>query len=225
MNAPSRPRFASVVFDADSTLASIEGIDWLGALRGADVGAEIERLTTRAMSGELPLEQVYGARLDVIRPTRDEIASVALAYVKSVEPGAAAVIGELVGAGVRVDIVSGGLRDALLPLADLLGVSHDRVHAVGLEFETVGAYRSLSADQWLSRQDGKPRLVRSLELPRPSVMIGDGSTDAAVRGATDEFIAYTGVARRPLVVAAADAEATNFSELRSLLFLSTETEP
>jgi phosphoserine phosphatase len=215
---PLRPRFASVVFDADSTLASIEGIDWLGALRGADVGREIERLTTLAMSGELPLEQVYSARLDVIKPTRDEIVRVAEAYVLSVEPGAVELIDELQRAGVRVDIVSGGLRDALLPLATLLGVSHERVHAVDVLFEETGAYRSLSLQQLLSQQDGKPRVVRALDLPRPSAMIGDGSTDAAVRGVTDAFYAYTAVARRPLVVAAADAEAGSFAELRTLLF-------
>jgi hypothetical protein len=49
-------------------------------------------------------------------------------------------------------------------------------------------------------------------------MVGDGSTDAAVRGVVDNFFAYTGVARRESVVAVADAEAKNFDELRSLLF-------
>ena len=49
-------------------------------------------------------------------------------------------------------------------------------------------------------------------------MIGDGSTDAAVRGLADEFIAYTGVVRRPNIVAVADAEATDFAELHDLLF-------
>ena len=210
-------RFASVVFDADSTLASIEGIDWLGALRGESVGLEIQQLTDRAMSGELALEQVYAARLDVIKPTRDEITALGSVYVTAVEQGAAELIAELQASGVRVEIVSGGLRDALLPLADHLGVSRDAVHAVELMHDAAGHYVSLAAAQWLSQQDGKPRVVRELALPHLSAMIGDGSTDAAVRGETDAFFAYTAVARRPNVVAAADAEARSFAELRALL--------
>ena len=42
-------RFASVVLDVDSTLCGIEGIDFLAARRGPDVGERIAELTDRAM--------------------------------------------------------------------------------------------------------------------------------------------------------------------------------
>lgn len=211
-------RFSTVIFDADSTLAAIEGIDWLGALRGAEVGLAVQQLTDRAMNGELSLEDVYGARLDVIKPTVDEIRRLSRAYIEAIEPGAHDVITELRNAGVRVVIVSGGLRTALLPLAALFAVPTDEVFAVELVHDAEGQYVSLAPDQPLSRQDGKPRVVKDLALAAGSAMVGDGSTDAAVRGVTDQFFAYTRVARRPPVVAVADAEARDFSELRSLLF-------
>lgn len=214
------PLFATVIFDADSTLAAIEGIDWLGALRGPEVGQAVQELTDRAMMGELALEDVYSARLDVIKPTADEVARLSKAYIEAIEPGAADVISELIRGGVRVVIVSGGLRTALLPLANLLGVPADSVFAVELLHDAEGEYLSLAPEQPLSRQDGKPRVVRSLALPPHSVIVGDGSTDAAVRDVTDMFIAYTGVARRLPVVAVAHAEARDFAELRSLLFES-----
>ncbi|MEP6764731.1 MAG: HAD-IB family phosphatase [Gemmatimonadaceae bacterium] len=215
-----RPKFASVVFDADSTLASIEGIDWLGARRGLDVGRNVQDLTTRAMAGELPLEQVYALRLDAIRPTRKEISLLSDAYVAAVEPGALKLLEQLRDANVTLAIVSGGLRAALLPLANMLSIPQHDVYAVDLIFDDNGEYASLAASQPLSQQLGKPIVVRGLNLPRRSVMIGDGSTDAAVRGDTDEFIAYTRVARRELVVASADAEARDFGELTKLLFES-----
>lgn len=215
-----RSRYASVVFDADSTLASIEGVDWLGAKRGDDVGRAVQDLTNRAMAGELALESVYAARLDAIRPTLHEMAALGDAYVAAIEPGAITLIENLQRAGVTVAIVSGGLRSALLPLARALGISEANVHAVDLRFDADGNFVSLAQAQQLSQQDGKPRVVRHLSLARPSVMIGDGSTDAAVRGETDAFIAYTRVARRLSVVASADAEARNFDELTTLLFES-----
>lgn len=211
-------RYASVVFDADSTLANIEGIDWLGALRGPAVGQAIQDLTNRAMAGELPLEQVYAARLDTIRPTLGEIELLGAAYVAAVEPGAVELMTALRAAHVHVAIVSGGLRSALLPLGGLLGVPAQAVHGVDIVHDARGLYVSLAPSQPLSRQDGKPRVVRALGLAPRSVMVGDGSTDAAVRGETNAFIAYTRVARRPLVVASADAEARNFTELHTLLF-------
>ena len=221
VNTPTRstgrPLFASVVFDADSTLAAIEGIDWLGALRGESVGLEIKTLTDRAMSGELPLEDVYAARLATIKPTFQEIRQLGAAYVAAVEPGAQLLVAELLAKKVRVVIVSGGLRAALLPLADLLGINAESVFAVDIIHNEHGEYVSLAPQQLLSLQDGKPRVVRALELPRPSVMIGDGSTDAAVRHDADTFIAYTRVARRESVVALAHAEAPGFEELRRLL--------
>ena len=212
-----RSHFASVVFDADSTLAAIEGIDWLGALRGESVGQVIRELTDSAMAGQLPLEQVYAARLEAIKPTRSEIEQLSAAYIASIEPGATALIATLQAAGVNVAIVSGGLRDALLPMAELLGVPASSVFAVDLEFDDGGRYVSLRSSQRLSQQDGKPRVVRALYLPGPSVMIGDGSTDALVRGHTDKFYAYSGVVRRPVIVATADAEARSFAELGALL--------
>jgi len=58
-----KPLFKTVVFDVDSTLADIEGIDWLATLRDPEIARESEELTTRAMAGEMPIEAVYTRRL------------------------------------------------------------------------------------------------------------------------------------------------------------------
>ncbi len=213
----TRARFASVVMDVDSTLTALEGIDWLAALRGADVAAEIAELTTRAMAGEIPLETVYAQRLSIIRPSRVEIVALGHAYVKSVQPGARALCAVLTASGSEITLLSGGLREAILPLAEYLEVPPSRVHAVSLRFDEDDRFIALDGEQPLATQRGKPATLFELQLPRPLVMVGDGATDAAVRGVSDTFIAYTGVARRPGVVAVADAEARSFSELHDLL--------
>ena len=93
-----------------------------------------------------------------------------------------------------------------------------RVHAVSVTQDTDGTYSLLDADQPLATQQGKPLTVQRLQLRTPVAMVGDGSTDAAVRGVVDSFFAYTRVARREQVVAVADAEAPSFDALRELLF-------
>jgi len=108
----ARPRFASVVLDVDSTVAGIEGLDWLAGRRGTDVAVRVAGLTDRAMRGEIALEQVYGERLALIRPTRDEVSALAQEYVRAVAPGARELIAHCREAGVRTALVSGGLREA-----------------------------------------------------------------------------------------------------------------
>lgn len=215
----SLPRFKTVVFDVDSTLAAIEGIDWLATLRGPHVAQESEELTAKAMAGEMPIEAVYTRRLERIRPTAQELLILADAYQHAAEPGARELIAELQQSRVHVHLLSGGLRPSIIPFALQLGVPVDRVHAVSLAPDTDGTFSKLDGEQPLATQQGKPLTVQRLQLRRPVAMVGDGSTDAAVRGVVDNFYAYTGVARREKVVAVADAEAKSFEELKELLFV------
>ncbi|HEV2132153.1 MAG TPA: hypothetical protein VGR27_13655, partial [Longimicrobiaceae bacterium] len=76
--------FRSVIFDCDSTLSGIEGIDVLAGER-LD---EIRALTDAAMDGALPLEAVYGQRLALIRPPRAAVEALARAYVDALVPDA-----------------------------------------------------------------------------------------------------------------------------------------
>ncbi len=211
------PRFASVVFDADSTLSAIEGIDWLAQLRSPEIAAEVASLTDRAMNGEIGIEDVYALRIARIRPTREEIARLAGSYIANLVSGAKSLFSALHSAGVHTAIMSGGIRDALLPMASELRLPHERVFAVSLQHDRkLGAYTGVEPDQPLTTQFGKLQVLEALisyaQLPTPVAFVGDGSTDAAVRPAA-HFIAFTGVARRPAVVALAAQEARSMQEL------------
>ena len=69
----TKPAFAAVIFDVDSTISGIEGVDWLAARRSSDIAREVAGVTDTAMRGEIALEQVYGRRLDLVRPTRSDV--------------------------------------------------------------------------------------------------------------------------------------------------------
>jgi phosphoserine phosphatase len=58
--------------------------------------------------------------------------------------------------------------------------------------------------------------VRSLDLPRRILAVGDGATDLAMRADVDAFAAFTGFVRREAVVAAADLELERFDQLVEL---------
>lgn len=211
------PGFASVVLDVDSTLCGIEGIDWLAERCGAAVGRAVAALTDQAMRGDIALDAVYGARLALVRPSPADVAALADAYVASLAPGAGACIAALRGAGRRVVLVSGGLRDAILPVARSLGIPDADVHAVGLRRDGAGRFLGYDETSPLAHARGKADVVRARTLPPRVLAVGDGATDVALKGAVDAFAAFTGFVARPAVVASADAVLASFAQLSELV--------
>jgi phosphoserine phosphatase len=211
------PGFASVIVDVDSTLCAIEGIDWLALRCGPAVGRAVADLTDQAMRGEIALDTVYGARLALVRPSVADVTALADAYVASVAPGAADAIGRLRAAGRRVVLVSGGLLDAIIPVARLVGIPAADVHAVAIRRDDAGRFLSYDDASPLTRATGKADVARSLALPSRVLAVGDGATDAAMRGAVDAFAAFTGFVSRATVVAAADAVVSSFASLTELV--------
>lgn len=192
--------FASVVFDCDSTLASIEGIDELAG----EHAPEIRALTDAAMRGEVPLEEVYGRRLEIIRPTRAQVEALGRAYVRALVPGAREVVAALLRLGRTVRVLSGGLRPPVVAVARELGLSDDDVAAVAIGFAADGAYAGFDRASPLARSGGKAEVIGAWGLPRPILLVGDGATDLEARPSVDAFAAYMGVAFRPTVAAGAD---------------------
>jgi phosphoserine phosphatase len=211
--------FASVVIDVDSTLCGIEGIDWLSELRGADVGEAVAELTDKAMRGEIALDSVYGARLDLVRPSAHEIAALGAAYTMALAPGAADAVAALRRAGRPVVLVSGGFRDAILPVARSRGIADGDVHAVSLRLDAAGNFSGFDERSPLTTATGKAEVVRSLGLPRRVLAVGDGATDLAIRPVVDAFAAFTGYVRRAPVVAGADVSIDSFAQLLELVLV------
>ena len=218
------PRYATVMLDADSTLSDVEGIDWLAARREPIVAAQVAALTKAAMNGEVTLDSIYGKRLEIVSPTRGDIFALSETYVQRVAPGAVEVVRDLIANGVRVLIVSGGVREALKPLAELVGVAEVDLYGVDINLGATGTYLGFDANATLARQEGKLELLRKLEsdLPRPILHVGDGMTDAVVRELSDGFAVYTGFVRRLPVISYADFEVTSFDELREAVLGKTE---
>jgi phosphoserine phosphatase len=205
------------VLDVDSTLCGVEGIDWLAERRGGDVGRRVAQLTDRAMRGEIALDAVYGERLALVAPTRQDVRALAEVYVATLATGAEAAVERIRRAGRRVVLVSGGLREAILPVAVRLGLPETDAHAVSVRFDADGRYAGHDTTSPLTTSDGKRDVVGALGLPRRILAMGDGATDLAMRAAVDTFAAFTGFVRREPVVAAADLTLDSFDQLTELV--------
>jgi phosphoserine phosphatase len=196
-------RFGSVIFDCDSTLSAIEGIEELAHAHRE----EVARLTEAAMRGEIPLEDVYGRRLALVRPTREQVNALGDRYVRTLVTDARETIAALLSENIEVRVMSGGIRQAVVTLALALGLTERAVAAVDVHFDENGEYAGFDESSPLARSGGK-RVVLERWLPellRPIMLVGDGATDLEARPAADTFVAFTGVVERPAVIEAADA--------------------
>ncbi len=210
--------FDLVFFDCDSTLSAIEGIDELARFKGKEWRVGV--LTQKAMDGDLDLAEVYGKRLQAIRPTRGQLKAIEERYWETLVPDAREVIAALQFLHKQVFIISGGLAEPVRGLGARLGVDPANIRAVELE------YNQLSGDWWryyepktktaqtyldynegpLTVSSGKPAIVRELASGRHGrkMMIGDGSSDLAARSEVDLFIGFGGVVTRQKVKDGAD---------------------
>lgn len=210
-----KPRYATVCFDVDSTLVSIEGIDVL-----AGDHPEIAQLTEAAMNGEIPIDQVYRRRLEIIEPSLTEIRALGRRYVDSLLPGAESLIARLRADHVTVRLVTGGIEQAVLPLAERLQISPTFVHAVPLQFDEDGIYRGFDMAAPTARPLGKAVVVRNIRSRNKGsiAFVGDGVTDLDTLSVVDAFIGFGGVVAREAVRQRAAHFVKSFTELATLLY-------
>ena len=210
-----KPVFSTVCFDVDSTIVTIEGIDVLSG--GND---EIVRLTGAAMSGEIPLDEVYGRRLEIVRPDREAIESLGRTYVDSITPGAGELVARLIRDGVAVRLVTAGIEQAIMPLARSLGIDDHFVHAVPVQFDEKGDYAGYDTAAPTARPGGKVIVIRNIRSRNKGriAFVGDGVTDLETEAVVDSFIGFGGVVSRPAVRDRASQFVEGFDELIPLLY-------
>ena len=195
MTRDQEPPYEAIVFDCDSTLSSVEGIDELAGARAEAVS----ELTRRAMDGEVPLDEVYGRRLEMIRPDRAALEGIAARYIETLVPGIEEVFETLRRAGKRISIVSGGLLPAVSAVADALGVDRADVYAVDLYFDADGEYAGFQEDSPLARSGGKMEVLAAIAAGTEAgrvALVGDGVTDLEALPVISRFVAWGGVVHR-----------------------------
>ncbi len=204
------PIYQHIFFDCDSTLSTIEGIDILA--ESANKKWRVEVLTNAAMNGDIDLADVYGKRLQAVRPTRQQIQIIKNSYKKNIVEDAQEVIDILKWLGHKVYIISGGLYEPVLEFGISLGVAPENIRAVDVQYD------QLSGDWWLDQDtssarykkytagnltatDGKAQVVDQLlgDQSGRSLLIGDGSSDLLASKRVDLFVGYGGVVKRDKV--------------------------
>jgi len=207
-----------IVFDCDSTLSAIEGIDELARQCGEETFQKIKDLTNAAMDGKISLDEIFSRRLDLIQPDQETCRQVAQLYIDQIEPTAIETLKKLREEGWSISIISGGLTQVIEPLAKLLEI--ERVDAVPLHFNADGSYAGFDTSAPPTRNGGKPEIISQLKKelsPTRIVMVGDGISDLETKSEVDLFIGFGRYADREKVHQEADHFISSLDEIPELL--------
>ena len=214
------PDAVQLVFDFDSTVVALEGLDELARIALADdpdrerTVEAIEAITRDGMSGAIGIDESLQRRLAMLTIERRHVDAVVRLLRRRLSPSFrrhAAAVKRNAG---RIHVVASGFREYVEPVCRDLGIPPERIHCNAFLWkgQRVAGFDAASP---LAKPGGKARAVRALRLPGRVVAIGDGITDAEIRddGAAHEFVAYCENVEREAVVARADRVARSVDEV------------
>ncbi|MFQ6049828.1 MAG: HAD-IB family phosphatase [Candidatus Paceibacterales bacterium] len=200
-----------VVFDCDSTLAEIEGIDLLAKRLGRE--KEVATLTNQAMNGKINFEDVFPARLNLIKPKRKDLEWLGRQYIKHQVKDAKRVIRKLQNLGKKVYIVTAAYETPVKKFATYLGIPAENVFTVELKFGRDEEYLGYNTKNPLIKNKGKRKVLQELAKFGSLLFVGDGATDLEAKDVVDTFVGFGGAVCRPVVREKADI----FINLKTLI--------
>lgn len=231
----------AVCFDVDSTVIPEEGIDQLAEFQGA--GAAVAEWTKKAMGGQVLFQDALAARLDLIKPSRADMDLYLQRNPPKLTKGIKNLIDVLHRRGTIVYLVSGGFRQMIEPVADLLNIPRHRIYAntilykhsnitaddtsgssndssCAISSDGDGEYAGFDIREPTSRDGGKSAVMEHLIHSHgyhPVVMVGDGATDMQAKPPADLFIGFGGVVVRESVQKGADWFVKDFQDVINIL--------
>lgn len=227
MQPEGRREYDAVVFDVDSTLVTIEGLDWLAANKGR--AHEVVGLTKKSMDGLMDFHEAMVKKMQLLAPTYEDFLRLGNAYCDHIVPGAAEVIAKIRKMGKEVWIMSGNFRPAVAILAAKLGIAPDMVLCNQVFFDKHGNYNGFDAQNPLARNGGKAEKIQDVmqQKEKRIVFIGDSATDLDVKGHVALFVGFGGVVERDIVKQQADyyINELNMTPLLGIVKNDTVTKP
>ena len=210
--------YRNIIFDLDSTLVKIEGLDELARRKGKY--RVVSKLTKLSMEGVIDFHKSMIRKMKLISPRQNDLAWLGNLYKKNSVHGSKKLIQTLNDLNKNIFLITGNFKPAVLPLANYLGISEENVYCNDIYFDSEGKYKGFTSKSYLSKNDGKSKLIKSLDLKGKSIFIGDGSTDIEARKAVDIFVGFGGVVERKYVKENADYYILKMDQLFSILGLN-----
>lgn len=187
---------ATIFFDFDSTLIKIETLERIleDKLKDQPEKKEkIKEITEAGMRGKISFNTSFKERLTLATPSRLDAELMGEKALNWITSGMEELISSLKRHQVDLWIVSGALKESVLPVGVHLGIEKDHILGVSLLWDRNGEYAGIDSTDPFSRSKVEGLRERSKEWQSPIIGIGDAMSDYRLleEGIIERFILYT----------------------------------
>jgi D-3-phosphoglycerate dehydrogenase len=215
------------IFDFDSTLVQVESLPELARIslkhhpERAERMREVERITELTATGKMSMAEGIGLRIELANAHRKHLESLIRVLRRSLTPSVKKNRAFFKNYRNQIYVLSNGFREFIEPVTETLGLNSHHLFANTFAFDDRGYIVGFDRRNPLAQQDGKARVLRSLDLTGECLVIGDGYSDVHIKeaGLATRFYAFTENVRRESVVERADHVLPSLDELLYLLDL------
>jgi D-3-phosphoglycerate dehydrogenase len=202
-------------FDFDSTLINAETLDLIASnknLKDFEI-EKIKEITNQAMNGEISFNKALNERLKILKINQNDVFEIKNQIHAKINKSILDNISFF--SKNNCFIISGGFREIIQPVADILKIPFEKVFANNLIFDQQFEHFILDNENPLAHNKGKSHVINQLDFKENQIMIGDGYTDLEVKleNPKIKFYAYTEVVYRNEIVIQADKVISNLNEL------------
>lgn len=217
-------------FDVDSTIITRESLEDMIALSIADekdqtvkdaLLAKLTAITNAGMNGEIDFEESLRKRLALAPVTKKHMEAITRRMLDEITEGMEDFIHELQATGHTAWLLTAGIREMMLPLAEKLRIPQERVipnDPLWIDGTLAGVKPSP-----LLTTKGKAEILRAMKdekkIDGRIIMIGDGASDLTTftSGVADDFYGFGAHAVRPTVQKNAPHFCCSVAEIRGFL--------
>ena len=217
------PNF-SLILDFDSTIINTESIDCLSKIvlnktdNDIQILKKINKITNEGMNGEISFENSLNKRLSLLKINKNHIKELSLEVSKNFDD---TFINNLVFFESIIDnvyIVSSGFKEVIQFAFKSISNKNWNIFANDLDYRN-NHLVTINKNNPLSKDLGKVKLIKSMNLSGNVIVVGDGYTDYEIRkhNQANIFLCYIRNINRKKVSKYADVLCYDFNQVREFI--------
>ena len=214
-----------IIIDFDSTFITQESLDELAKYKlsnRSDSQKKLNRiksLTNAGMNGDISFKQSLDQRMELLNLNRADINSVSKRLSECVTPSFNKNKVFINKNKNKIIIISGGFKELILPIVKKFGILSSNVFANDFIFNSSEKKSGINKKNIMSKNGGKVKQAKLLNLRGVVHAIGDGYTDYEIKldGPATHFFAFTENIERKNICELADFTLSNFDDYIKIL--------
>ena len=208
------------VFDFDSTLTSVEGLDVLAeiSLRNNpdrdEVINKIQRITDLGIDGDISFSDSLNSRIALLKANKNQLSELIDLLKTKLSASVKANKAFFSKYKEQIYVISCGFKEFIEPVVAELNIDSKRIFANTFIFDESGLITGFDQTNPLSQHNGKVNCLKSSGIEGEIQIIGDGYSDFVMKkeGVADKFFAYTENVSRKKATDNADYVVANLDE-------------